>query len=275
MAPKFVNNSLQDDGTPLGLYRGDIDIFPVSELPARQAERDFQEADGEGIDDTRRGRLIRDEELPPSLEIVEKAAKKPLRPKWREGLASRIKVAFWFYDGHQFMAEQPSKFTLHEIASPLAKVLEILQREENIDEVLIALGAPALLMASPDRESVDRAFAKREILLHLLHKIADNLPAPAKRSRGQPTARDLYQVVDWLADCWEDFAEKEFKRDWHEGKPATAAMAFVYAVVNVIDKARLNELPTVTKNVVADRRKRRQAAAKGIWSAWGPIRTFR
>jgi hypothetical protein len=36
-------------------------------------------------------------------------------------------------------------------------------------------------------------------------------------------------------------------------------MEFVYAVVNVIDKGRLNELPTVTKNVVADRRKRRSA----------------
>jgi hypothetical protein len=34
-------------------------------------------------------------------------------------------------------------------------------------------------------------------------------------------------------------------------------MEFVYEVVNVIDKARLPELPTVTKNVVADRRKRR------------------
>jgi hypothetical protein len=118
-------------------------------------------------------------------------------------------------------AEHASKFTLQEIASPLAKVLEILQREENIGEVLFALAAPGF-----DRAM---AIAKRETLLHLLHKIADNLPAaPAKRGKGKPTARDLYLVVNWLAGWWEHCTKTEFKRDWHKGKPATDATVTLF-----------------------------------------------
>jgi hypothetical protein len=84
MAPKFENRGLLDDGTAIGSCKGGLDIFPVSELPARQAERDFQKADGEGIKGTRRGRFPGDEELLPSLEIAEKAAKRPLNPRERE-----------------------------------------------------------------------------------------------------------------------------------------------------------------------------------------------
>jgi hypothetical protein len=193
-----------------------------------------------------------------AIEIMEKAAKRPLNPTKREGLASHIKIAILAYDGNQFMAQQRSKFTLHEIASPLAKVIGILEHRENIDEVLIALGAPALLMVSPDRESVDRAIAKHEILLHLLHKIADNLPpAPAKR-RGRPKAHDLHQLVNSLADVWGDFTGQKFSQRWHKEKgkwmPISAAAQFVHAVISVVDPKRLLSVPEVTEQIVKRRR---------------------
>jgi hypothetical protein len=222
--------------------------------------------------------------LLPAIEIVEKAAKKPMSPEKRESLAGRIKGAVLAYDGTKFMADYASKITVHDIAAPLAEVIEVLEDDEvDGHAVLVALGAPQHMTVSPDRESLDWAVAEREFLLHLLRKLRANLPpAPAKPSRGRPTARDLYQLIERLADCWELWTGKEFKRLWGKGKPfdamrlgpATDAMHFICAVVKVIDKDRLGELPTITKNVVADRRKRQ------IWQRyeqenpesafWGP-----
>jgi hypothetical protein len=77
--------------------------------------------------------------------MVEAAAKRPLGPIDREVLAMRLSGAICGYHGAQFLADQASRFTLHEIAAPLATVIETLEHEENIDEVLIALGAPVSL----------------------------------------------------------------------------------------------------------------------------------
>lgn len=224
--------------------------------------------------------------LLPALKIAEKAAKRPLRPKWREGLTARIKGAIMAYDGTQFMTELASKFTLHKIAGPLAKVIEMLKHEGNIDEVLTALGADPRLMTcpgreaakdldknliacgvdptswgwlSPDRESVDRAIAEYRAMLRSLHKVADNLPPAPAKQRGRPKAHDLHQLVNSLADVWEVFTGQEFTQLWHKEKgkwkPISAAAQFAHAVISVVDPKRLPSVPEVTEQIVKRRRK--------------------
>jgi hypothetical protein len=194
--------------------------------------------------------------LLPAIEIVEKAAQQPLTPSQREGLARDFEnYAKPFYTLRRLIDYAARKVTIHDIAAPLAEIIKVLE-DDDVDghAVFAALSEPPYRMASPA--------AEREMLLHLLRKLAANLPpTPAKRSRGKPTAGDdLYWLVEWLADTWERYTAKEFTRLWHEGEPLSEAMRFTCAVVKVIDKDRLDELPTVTKNVVADRRKRRHAA---------------
>jgi hypothetical protein len=191
-----------------------------------------------------------------ALRIAEEAAKTQFDALKRDGLVQRINGTVLAYHGTRFMAEVAREFTLHNIEAPLAEVIEKLEHEANIDAVLIALGAPAMLMLSPNQEPVHRAIAEYEATLNSLRKIAANLPAtPAKRGKGQPRARDLYDLVYRLADIWKAFTGKDFTQYWHQGKPVSKAARFVYAVVEVVDRSRLEELPTVTKNVVADLRK--------------------
>jgi hypothetical protein len=199
--------------------------------------------------------------LLPALKIVEKAAKRPLRLRWREGLTARIEIAIMAYDGTKFIADYASKITVHDIDAPLAEVIEVLEDDEvDGHAVLVALGAPQHMMASPDRESLDRALAEREILLHLLRKLADNLPpAPAKR-RGRPKANDLHQLVGGLANVWEDFTGQEFTQLWHKEKgkwkPISAAAQFAHAVITVVDPKRLPSVPEVTEQIVKRRRRK-------------------
>ena len=189
-----------------------------------------------------------------AIEIVEKAAAQPFGPTEREGLVRRLSYEKPTYNLRQAMVYYERKVTIHHIAEPLAKIIEVLENDVDGYAALAALSEPPYRMASPA--------AEREMLLQLLHKLRDNLPpAPAKRSRGKPPAGDdLYRLVERLADIWERYTGKEFTRHWHQGEPLSDAMRFTCAVVKVIDKDQLDELPTVTKNVVADRRKRRQAA---------------
>ena len=186
-----------------------------------------------------------------AIEIVEKAAAQPFGPTEREGLVRRLSYEKPTYNLRQAMVYYERKVTIHHIAEPLAKIIEVLENDVDGYAALAALSEPPYRMASPA--------AEREMLLHLLRKLAANLPpTPAKRSRGKPTAGDdLYWLVEWLADTWERYTAKEFTRLWHEGEPLSEAMRFTCAVLKIIDKDRLDELPTVTKNV---RRKRRQAA---------------
>jgi hypothetical protein len=240
---------------------------PIAPAQGRQAMSDMVERAGganiateEDLDDTADLVGEYDGALLTAIEIVEKAAKQPLSPRERERLAATLSFAKSVYDCRQLMAYYARKVTIHDIAEPLAKVIEVLE-DDDVDgyAVLAALSAPPHMPASPHRE-------EREILLQLLRKLAANLPpAPAKRTRGQPMARDLYELVEWLAKTWEHYTGIEFTRGWGKGKPSDAtrlgpdshAMHFACAVVKVIDEKRLDELPTVTKNVVTDRRKRR------------------
>lgn len=196
------------------------------------------------------------ERMLPALRIVERAAKTALDAQKRWGLVERILSAALAYDGTECLAETTRQVTLREIAGPLAQVIEKLEHEANIDAVLISLGAPLMLMISPDQEAVHQAIAEHQAVLRSLHKIADNLPpAPEERGPGQPRARDLYELVGRLAEIWTTFTGKDFKREWQNGEPVTDAMVFVYAVVKIVDESRLQSLPTVTKNIVAELRK--------------------
>jgi hypothetical protein len=207
--------------------------------------------------------------LLPSLEIVERAAKKakqPISAAQCESLAFQLDCAVWAYFGAQFgsefIANAQRQSTLHKMAKQLALVIDNLEHKSNIDGILIALGAPPMLSLSPDQESWHRAVAQYQNLLRDLRKITANLPpAPAKRSRGRRRALDLYLLVDRLADCWESWTGEDFKRDWQNRQPVTEAMRFTYEVISVIDRSRLKELPTVTKNIVAKRRKLRRTAS--------------
>jgi hypothetical protein len=186
-----------------------------------------------------------------AIEIVQKAAAQSFSPTEREGLVRRLSYEKPTYNLRQAMVYYERKVTIHDIAEPLAKIIEVLENDVDSYAAFAALSEPPYRMASPA--------AEREMLLQLLRKLRDNLPsAPAKRSRGKPPAGDdLYRLVERLADIWERYTGKEFTRLWHEGEPLSEAMRFTCAVVKVIDKDRLDELPTVTKNVC---RKRRQAA---------------
>jgi hypothetical protein len=191
-----------------------------------------------------------------AIAIVEQAAQQPLSPSQREGLAAHLDgYVKPFYVLEHLMDYARRKITIHDIAAPLAKVIEVLE-DDDVDghAVLVALDAPP----HPHRRMASPA-AEREMLLQLLRKLAANLPpAPVKRSRGKPTAGDaLYGLVERLADIWEHYTGMEFTRLWQKGQPVTEALRFTCAVVEVIDKDRLDELSTVTKHV---RRRRRQAA---------------
>jgi hypothetical protein len=185
-----------------------------------------------------------------AIAIVEQAAQQPLSASQREGLAYRLAYEKPTYNLRQAMAYYERNVTIHDIAAPLAEIIKVLENDVDGYAVFAAFSEPPYRMESPA--------AEREMLLHLLRKLRDNLPpAPAKRSRGKPTAGDdLYRLVERLADIWEHYTGKAFTRHWHEGEPLSEAMRFTCAVLKIIDKDRLDELPTVTKNV---RRKRRQA----------------
>jgi hypothetical protein len=113
------------------------------------------------------------------------------------------------------------------------------------------------------RELFDPASAGRA--LHELTMRLDLVRATAryahrKRGRGQPRDRDLHDLVDALADYWVDELGKPFTQDWYTDPkkartPQTKAAEFVVAVIGLIAPTRLPEVPTVTKNIVRERRR--------------------
>jgi hypothetical protein len=206
--------------------------------------------------------------LLPALKIVEKAAKIRLSPKQRDDLAMQIKTALWTYA----VAKRSRWFTLRKIARPLASVIKQLDHQPNITAVLATLGAPIPFpLVGQDHESVRRAveqhhqaLARYQNLMHDLKEIAKYLPSPPpKRSKGKKEDVVLSQMVDALASIWETWTGTKFTRDWHkeenkdEWMPATVAMEFVFAIVKLVDPARVGALPKTTEKIVT---KRRQAA---------------
>ena len=218
--------------------------------------------------------------LLPALEIVEKATKQPLCPRQREGLAGRINGAIGAYHGTQFMAETARGFTLHEIAeptmntrggikraAPLDEVIALLEHETNIDGVLVAGGAPDMLMVSPYQEEVQRVIAEYRTTVSFLRKIRENMPVPPEKRRGRRKAHDLYQLVGSLAHVWKAFTGEEFTQRWHkeeekgsEWEPLSGGSQFVHAVVKAVDPKRLPSVPEVTEQIVRGLHKERLKA---------------
>ena len=184
-----------------------------------------------------------------AVENITKA--RPLSPSKQEMLASQIKAAVMAYSNRLFFAHYEGRSTLHKIAAPLAKVIALL--EDNIDEACIALGDGR------------RASAKYLPMMQSLREIAGNLPSPpAGRGQGRPSPLDLYDLVNRLADCWEEWTGKKFKhKRWQktEGssldpEPVTVASKFVYDIVKAVDPTQLQALQNVMEETVTNRRKR-------------------
>jgi hypothetical protein len=215
--------------------------------------------------------------LLPALEIVEKATKQSLSPRQREGLAGRIKGAILAYHGTQFMAETARGFTLHEIAeptrnsrggikraAPLDEMIALLEHEANIDGVLVAGGAPDMLMVSPYQEEVQRVITEYRTTVSFLRKIRDNMPEPPEKRRGRCKAHDLYRLVGCLAHVWKTFTGEDFTQLWHKEKgewePLSGGAQFVHAVIKVVDPKRLPSVPEVTEQIVRGLHKERLKA---------------
>lgn len=175
----------------------------------------------------------------------------------RDVLSDIVLSAGMVYDGVQFSDDEVSNSTFYELAEPLATVMELLTHEANYSDVLVALGAPAMLAMSPDQAAVSRAVVRHETIMRGLGDIARAVPPPpAKRRPGRQTrTKDLRFMVGWLADRWESHTGHLPTQNWREGKPIqdeAGFVWFVYDVVAFIDPERLRELPNVTENLVTD-----------------------
>jgi hypothetical protein len=191
----------------------------------------------------------------------------------REVLSDIVLSAGMAYDGVRFSDDAASKSTFHDLAAPLARVIEILKHDANYDSALVALGAAALLALSPDQLAVSRAMERHEALLLALDDIARAAPPPpAKRGRGRPPkTKDLRFMVGGLADFWEIHTGHPPTRSWREGKPVPGEARFAwfaYDVVEFIDPERLGELLKVTGKIVSDWRAGRR-------ESWWRERTLR
>ncbi len=227
----------------------------MSRASHRSDDADFDALVDELIMDEKSRKEFR--KLVPALRIVERSTEGPLDARRRFFLAQRIMVTIGVYHGTQLMDMLSRKQNIDEIAKPLAEVIEKLQEKANIDVVLVALGAPAMLIASPDQDAFQKAIAEYQIILRGLRKIAANMPASAaKRGRGRPRALDLHALVERLAQVWNTFTGKPFKQLWHRQRgvyePLTESVQFIHSIVEIVDAKRLKELPTITKRIVAE-----------------------
>jgi hypothetical protein len=174
----------------------------------------------------------------------------------RMAMQAFVSLAIAQYHSTEFMDEKAYPSDLHEIARPLARVIELLSHKGNYAAVFVALGAPSNFPVKPNTRELVVAGEAYEGLLHNLKSIAGAVPPPPPvRSKGRrPNQRNLYAAVRVLVECWEAMTKKPFKQDWHKAQPTTAAAAFVFDVVTLIDAARLGELPKVTARIVNERR---------------------
>ena len=208
----------------------------------------------------------------------------------REGLEETINEAAKVYAGDDWVrAEEGEGWpnTLWKLAKPLDRVIRLLYQSGNQHEVLQALGADETV------EKIDRALDRREELLRDLGRIRHAIPSPPKkRSKGRPsTTTDLQELVGRLATYWERATRRRFTQAWlvtdklvpaSKGSTATrvptskgstakrlpasksstakrvpaskGSTAFVYDVVEFLDRKRLRSLPKVTEKIVAERR---------------------
>jgi hypothetical protein len=179
-----------------------------------------------------------------------------LDEKGLQFLRDGVEEAVTWYGVLQFTADYVAEITLHELEKPLARVIEILKREENVDRVVMALGE-----TKPGYCDVEAGVEHRSALIVDLEKIAA-IPPPERR-RGAKGNRDLHHLVHRLANQWLLLTGTPFTQMWADnGTPATNGAAFVQAVVRFVDPENLNAVPNMTERVVGDRRR------KGVVMPW-------
>jgi hypothetical protein len=91
-----------------------------------------------------------------------------------------------------------------------------------------------------------------------------NAPQRPKGKPGRMPKRDLDPVIDVLIDYWErKCGPGSFSADWAKRnpseqirKPLTPAAAFICDVIELIDPARLREVPKTIERVRAQRKRR-------------------
>lgn len=168
-------------------------------------------------------------------------------------LCKEVRAAGTNYGALQFTADCVSKITLHELDKPLTRVIEILRREDNVDPVILTLGA-----ATPGYCDFKRGAEHRKAVIDGLEKLAARNP-PSDRA-GRKGNRDLYHLVHSLANAWTILTGAAFTQMWvktwaGDNSPATGGAAFVHAVVRFVDRENLKSVPKMTERVVNDRRK--------------------
>jgi hypothetical protein len=210
-------------------------------------------------------------------QIAEAAGKKTFNSDDRRMLMRALSEAASAYNRIQWLAEDASLSTFHELGAPLtlARMIEILKHEANRERVLVALGAPVrdpsiatrLTWPEHDRPVLERVMIRHAELLSALDHLARAVPPPPKRPPYRPpTTNDLRAAVDVLADYWTRATGQSFTVAWHRSDPRkpggdgrrkrapnSPATRFVWDAMKLMGCERLGELPTVTKKIVAAR----------------------
>jgi hypothetical protein len=195
--------------------------------------------------------------------IIEDETKKTLRPVGCQDLESCVFDVVGLFEANQKASDWLSWFAAaHDLAAPLARVIELFEQELTRDWIVAALGPsrPHRGQNQPlddvPNDLQEIALERYRSILSDLHKIARRVPtSPARRGRGRPaTSGGLYAPVRMLARYWEKLTGEHFTQYWHKGDPANNATLFVHAVIGFIEPERLRSLPKITELIVAERR---------------------
>jgi hypothetical protein len=167
-----------------------------------------------------------------------------------EDLRNGVGQAIQWYLAGWFTADYVSKITLEEIAEPLARVIEILERQENVHPVVLELGRETELGYADIKGGAER----RGALIDDLKRIA--AIERRENGRGRPERKDLHQLVHQLANEWLCLTGADFTRHWNGKEPKSLGAQFVHAVVTFIDPdpVTLGAVPKMMERVARERK---------------------
>jgi hypothetical protein len=188
------------------------------------------------------------EDLLRNLAEIVRESGKELDEMGLQSLRAGVRAAVTNYGVLQFTEDYVSKITLHELEKPLARVIEILKREDNVDPVIVTLGSEQGSFYCDIEFGVER----RKAVIADLEKIAARKP-PSRRA-GRKGNRDLHHLVHSLANEWVVLTGTRFTQMWADnGQPGTSGALFVDSVLRFIDQENLKALPKMTERVVNER----------------------